>query len=236
LKENNKIKYGKRYTIFSELDNQPCADHDRAKGEGVAPQEYVGIKIQLIDFPESLAAWAEKKVYLVAATLRPETMYGQTNCFILPEGKYGLYEMKNDEFFVMSHRAAQNFAWQEMTKEDCKYPCLANVTGQEIIGKRLKTPLTKYEFVYALPMPTISMTKGTGIVTSVPSDSPDDYAMLYDLQTKKGLREKYNVEEEHCVPFEPIPIIEIPGMGNMAAKTCYEQLKITSHKDSDKLK
>ena len=69
------------------------------------------IKIQLLDFPESLAAYAEKKVYLVAATLRPETMYGQTNCFILPEGKYGLYEMKNDEFFVMSHRAAQNFAW-----------------------------------------------------------------------------------------------------------------------------
>jgi leucyl-tRNA synthetase len=30
-------------------------------------------------------------------------------------------------------------------------------------------------------MPTISMNKGTGIVTSVPSDSPDDYAMLRDL-------------------------------------------------------
>ena len=51
LKENNKITYAKRYTIFSELDNQPCADHDRAKGEGVAPQEYVGIKIELVDKP-----------------------------------------------------------------------------------------------------------------------------------------------------------------------------------------
>ena len=37
LKENGKIKYGKRYTIFSELDGQPCADHDRSKGEGVGP-------------------------------------------------------------------------------------------------------------------------------------------------------------------------------------------------------
>jgi len=80
------------------------------------------------------------------------------------------------------------------------------------------------------------MVKGTGIVTSVPSDSPDDYAMLKDLQTKKGLREKYNVEEEWCVPFEPIPIIDIPGMGNMAAKKCYDDLKIQSHKDADKLK
>ena len=75
-------------------------------------------------------------------------------------------------------------------------------------------------------MPTISMTKGTGIVTSVPSDSPDDYAMLKDLQTKKGLREKYLVEEDWCVPFNPIPIIEIPGLGSLAAQTCYDNLKI----------
>jgi len=30
-------------------------------------------------------------------------------------------------------------------------------------------------------MMTISMEKGTGIVTSVPSDAPDDYAALRDL-------------------------------------------------------
>lgn len=72
--------------------------------------------------PESLQNWASKPVFLVAATLRAETMYGQTNCFVLPSGQYGLYEMQNDEFFVMSHRAAQNFAWQEKTKERGKYP------------------------------------------------------------------------------------------------------------------
>lgn len=144
--------------------------------------------------------------------------------------------MKNDEFFVMSERAARNMAFQELTKEDTKYPCLATVTGQQLIGKRLKTPLAQYEYVYALPLTTISMVKGTGIVTSVPSDSPDDYAMLRDLQTKKGLREKYFVEEEWCVPFDPVPIIDIPGIGNLAAKTLYDKLKIQSHKDADKLK
>ena len=30
----------------------------------------------------------EKPLYMVASTLRPETMYGQTNCFVLPSGKY----------------------------------------------------------------------------------------------------------------------------------------------------
>lgn len=66
------------------------------------PQEYVGIKIELVDRPDCLKQWADKKIFLVAGTLRPETMYGQTNCFLLPEGKYGLFEMKNDEFFIIS--------------------------------------------------------------------------------------------------------------------------------------
>jgi leucyl-tRNA synthetase len=68
-----------------------------------------------------------------------------------------------------------------MTPEFGKYECLAKLTGFDLIGKALKAPLSPYEKVYALPMSTISMTKGTGIVTSVPSDSPDDWAALRDL-------------------------------------------------------
>jgi leucyl-tRNA synthetase len=107
--------------------------------------------------------------------------------------------------------------------------------GQELLGLKLKAPLAKYDYVYALPMQTISMSKGTGVVTSVPSDSPDDWAALRDLQTKKGLREKYNIEEEWCIPFEPVPIIEIPEMGNLAAVKIVEEMKIQSQKDKDKL-
>lgn len=33
LKKRNKIAYGKRYTIFSPKDNQPCMDHERTIGE-----------------------------------------------------------------------------------------------------------------------------------------------------------------------------------------------------------
>jgi leucyl-tRNA synthetase len=115
MKANDKIFYGKKFTIFSELDNQPCADHDRSKGEGVKPQEYVGIKIKLLEFPDSIKEYAEKEVFLVAATLRPETMYGQTNCFVLPTAEYGLYEMKDNQYYIMSERAARNFAFQEQT-------------------------------------------------------------------------------------------------------------------------
>jgi leucyl-tRNA synthetase len=64
LKEMGKIIYGKKYTIFSELDNQPCADHDRSTGEGVGPQEYVGIKIKLLEYPDSLKSFVGKKSIL----------------------------------------------------------------------------------------------------------------------------------------------------------------------------
>jgi leucyl-tRNA synthetase len=74
---------------------------------------------------------------MVAATLRAETMYGQTNCYVLPEGEYGVYEMINNEYFVISERAARNFAFQDLTVEYGKYPCLAKVTGMDLIGKAL---------------------------------------------------------------------------------------------------
>lgn len=78
--------------------------------------------------------FAGKNVFLVAATLRPETMFGQTNCFVLPTGEYGVYAMKNNEYFVCSERAARNFAFQEMTEEYGVYPSLQKVSGQDLIG------------------------------------------------------------------------------------------------------
>ncbi|MGH0126524.1 UNVERIFIED_CONTAM: hypothetical protein FKN15_073854 [Acipenser sinensis] len=56
LKERKKIKFGKRYTIYSPKDGQPCMDHDRQTGEGVGPQEYTLIKMKMIEpFPSKLS-------------------------------------------------------------------------------------------------------------------------------------------------------------------------------------
>jgi leucyl-tRNA synthetase len=97
--------------IFSPAEDQPCADHDRASGEGVGPQEYTLIKLKLLTPPPKLQAllserkMSDRTVILPAATLRPETMYGQTNLWLLPEGEYGVFEMKNGEVFVCSQRS-----------------------------------------------------------------------------------------------------------------------------------
>jgi leucyl-tRNA synthetase len=74
-----KIKFGERYTIYSPKDGQPCMDHDRADGEGIGPQEYTGVKMEVVEWSAVAQKALERKlggrkVFLVAATLRPETM------------------------------------------------------------------------------------------------------------------------------------------------------------------
>ena len=75
------------------------------------------------------------------------------------------------------------------------------VTGQELLGVPLSAPRAPHDTVFVLPLLTISMTKGTGVVTSVPSDSPDDFAALRDLKQKPALRAKYGVKDEWCAVF-----------------------------------
>ncbi|KAG6554492.1 hypothetical protein Mapa_003870 [Marchantia paleacea] len=236
LKEQGKIVKDNRYAIYSPLDGQPCADHDRASGEGVQPQEYTLIKMQVkAPFTGKLTALEGRNVYLAAATLRPETMYGQTNAWVLPDGQYGAYEINEKDVFIITERSALNLAYQNYSKVPEKPTCLLQLKGHDLIGLPLSSPLTSHPIIYALPMLTILTDKGTGIVTSVPSDSPDDYMALLDLKSKQALREKFGVKDEWVLPFELIPIINIPEFGDKAAeKTCID-LKIKSQNDKEKL-
>lgn len=236
LKERNKIKFGKRYTIYSPKDGQPCMDHDRQTGEGVGPQEYTLIKMQINEpYPSKLSGLKGKKIFLVAATLRPETMFGQTNCWVRPDMKYIVFETASGELFISTHRSARNMSYQGFTKDNGQIPVIMQIMGQDILGCALSAPLTSYKTIYALPMLTIKEDKGTGVVTSVPSDAPDDIAALRDIKKKQALREKYGIQDYMVLPFDPVPIIEIPGYGNLSAPLVCDELKIQSQNDREKL-
>jgi leucyl-tRNA synthetase len=212
LKMGDRIKFGKRAAIYSAVDKQVCADHDRSSGEGVGPQEYTIIKLEVIrPFPEgsplACPALEGKRVFLAPATLRPETMYGQTNCFVLPEGDYGAYELNTGEVLVISARSARGMAHQDYMATWGEATCLVPLKGTDLLGLPLKAPNATFERVYTLPLPTISMFKGTGVVTSVPSDAPDDYVALKELQDKPLWREKFGITAEMVEPFKVVPII-----------------------------
>lgn len=238
LRSLKKIKFGKRYAVFSTVDNQGCADHDRSAGEGVMPQEYTLIKMKLMqmpDVPKAAAVFEGRDVFLPAATLRAETMYGQTNCWVLPSGTYNAYEVASGDIFITSEHSAANMAYQGIFPELGVVKPLLSLTGQDLIGLPVWSPKATYEVIHVLPLLTVSMMKGTGIVTSVPSDAPDDYRGLMDLKEKKGLRAKFGVKDEWVMPFEPVPIIETPGFGNLAAVDACTRYKIKSQNDKESL-
>ncbi|RCV18799.1 hypothetical protein SETIT_3G332400v2 [Setaria italica] len=236
LKKLGKVVKDMRYTIYSPLDGQPCADHDRAIGEGVQPQEYVLIKMKVISpFPPRLKALEGRKVYLAAATLRPETMYGQTNCWVLPDGVYGAFEINDTDVFILTARAALNLAYQHLSRVPEKPTCLCELSGNDLIGLALKSPLAFNETMYAFPMLSVLTDKGTGIVTSVPSDSPDDFMALQDLVTKPPLRAKYGLKDEWVLPYKVVPIIHIPEFCDKSAEKVCHDLKIKSQNDKAKL-
>jgi len=257
LREKGKVLFGKRNNVWSLLDGQVCADHDRSEGEGVGPQEYVLIKLKVLAPDHGQARHGKmekllkrvedegkKGVFLVPATLRPETMYGQTNCFILPTGEYGAYYIDaTDEVFIMSARSARGLACQAydaakdvyFTKEFGKITCLETFSGDELLGLPLSAPNATYEKVYTLPLLTISMGKGTGVVTSVPSDAPDDYVALKALKDKPDFAAKYDITPDMVDPFEVVPIVSIEGYGEASAVFMCEKLGITSFNDKAKL-
>ena len=47
-----------------------------------------------------------------------------------------------------------------------------------------------------------------GVVTSVPSDSPDDYTALQELKSKPKLREKFHVEDA-WVEYDVSPTVSV---------------------------
>lgn len=75
-------------------------------------------------------------VFLVAATLRPETMYGQTNCWLHPDIKYIAFKTCQHssgavgDIFICTRRAARNMSHQGFTPVHGQVDIVTELTGQ----------------------------------------------------------------------------------------------------------
>jgi leucyl-tRNA synthetase len=237
LKDLGRIQFGKRYTVYSPKDQQACLDHDRASGEGVNVQEYTALKCKVKEWAPAAQKALEGQlpkganVFMVPATLRPETMYGQSNLFVSPKITYGIFKVNDNDYYFITERAARNMAFQSIFPKWGEFPKVASVKGSDVVGSLVNAPLSQLGDVYVVPMDTIKEGKGTGVVTSVPSDSPDDYIMNQDLAKKPDF---YNIQAK-WVPTEHLPIIETPSYGKLTAKFLVEKMKINSPKDAKQL-
>ena len=78
------------------------SETDISKGGNAEKNEYTLIKFKLKDVED----------YLVAATLRPETIYGQTNLWINPSSEYVRVEVEGEKW-ILSREAADKLKYQK---------------------------------------------------------------------------------------------------------------------------
>lgn len=84
----------RRYAVFSPKDGQPCADHDRASGEGVTPQEYTLIKLRALELHGPLAAVQVCPTGCLSP-LTPSLIAGVSNCCQAGSDLTGLARMRS---------------------------------------------------------------------------------------------------------------------------------------------
>lgn len=114
---------------------------------------------------------------------------------------------------------------------------ICRITGEQLINCVVKAPLTPYEQIPVYPLTTINMEKGTGVVTSVPSDAPDDYIALKDVRNNyNGIVDTYKIDLSLIDKIQPIEIIEIPEIGTCSAMKLCEERGVKNQNDRELLK
>ncbi|MCC7552447.1 leucine--tRNA ligase [Candidatus Micrarchaeota archaeon] len=192
------------------------SEADISKGGKAEKNEYTLLKFKF--------TYDNKDMFIIAATLRPETVFGQTNLWVDPNQEYSIIQVENEPW-ICSKQCAEKIKYQ---KQDIRE--IGEINGQELLGKYAEAPMIHKEIII-LPSEFCDPTIGTGIVTSVPSDAPHDWMGLYDLQKNKELCDKYNLDYEKLKQIKVIPIIKTPGFKESPAVEICEKLNIQNQKD-----
>jgi len=206
LKEKGVLVKGKHPILWSMEESQPVGEDDIVDGDvdKVSITEYTGLKFE------------SEFGFFIAATLRPETVFGTTNLWLHPE-KYYVVADVDKERWVLSEKAVE-----KLKVQGGKIKVIKREKGKYYIGSTAKTPTGKT--IPILPAEFVNPKNGTGVVYSVPAHAPYDYMALVDL--------KFHVKWGPVVnEIEPLVIIDIPGYQIPAKEIC-EQMGIRNQGDS----
>ena len=203
LRELGYVVQGTHPVVWCSRDKSPTGDHDRMEGEGVSPEEFNLIKFHL-------GEWA-----LVAATLRPETIYGATNIWVNPDAEY--CEARVDgELWVVSASALTRLAEQKHEVTPVR-----SLKGSELVGRFAMAPLTG-KSLPVLPGKFVDESLATGVVYSVPAHAPYDLMALRDIQ--QGRIQVPRDVKTIADRIEPIPIITVSGYSRIPADDAVRKL------------
>jgi len=217
LRKKDFVVQGTHPVIWCPKDQSPTGDHDRLKGEGESPIEYIIIKFKL-----------ESGEIIPCATLRPETVYGVTNIWINPEGKY-VGAKVDGESWIVGEKIVEKLKDQLHEVE-----IISEILPEDLIGKFVINPVNQ-EKILILPASLVDPTTGTGIVMSVPAHAPYDWIGLKDLQKNEEEIKKYGLDATEVKNIKPISLIKVEGFGEFPAVELCDRMKIANQKEVEKL-
>ncbi|MFT4283028.1 MAG: leucine--tRNA ligase [Candidatus Woesearchaeota archaeon] len=213
LKQKDMLVQKPYYATWSKESGAVAVDpseSDLSKGGNAQKNEYTLIKYKFEDS------------YLVAATLRPETIFGQTNLWIKKDTDYVKINVDGEKY-IASEEFAKKIVYQKENVE-----VLEKIKYKDLMGKFAFAPGIEKE-IPILPCDFLETSVGSGIVTSVPSDAPVDFVALKDLTREKciELGLDYGIIES----IDVIPIIKSKDFGLIPAKEIVKKLNISNQLD-----
>ena len=222
LKEKGLLVQKPYYAPFCPVHGPVAVDPsetDISKGGLAETQEYTLLKF-----------WCEeRKFFLVAATLRPETIFGQVCFWARPDMEYSIVE-KDGERWVVSPQCAEKMSLQFDGVEE-----VGRIAGKDLIGLTCTAPMI-HKQIPVFPADFVDPDVGTVLVTSCPSDAPDDWNSLQVAKANPELTEKYGIPKDIVDAVVPVSIISIKGYGDFPAQSIIEKMKIPSVKDPAKFR
>jgi len=220
LRDLGLVDKGEHPVRYCPKCENPVGDHDLLEGEDATIEELTLVKFRIAEAPEEEL----EDAFLVAATFRPETIYGATNVWVKPDVEYEIVEV-DGERWVVSPEARRNLEHQKENVE-----VVGTVEGEELLGLHVENPLTG-EKLPVLPARFIDPAFGTGIVYSVPAHAPVDAAALEDLKRDPSELERYGLDPSIVRGIEPVQVIEVEGYGEFPAYDVLEEMGIEDQED-----
>ncbi|MEM5835210.1 MAG: leucine--tRNA ligase [Candidatus Aenigmatarchaeota archaeon] len=204
LYEKGLLKKGKHPVVWCPCCENPVGEHDTLEDKKGKIEEFTIVKFLLN---------GNEKIYLPAATLRPETIFGTTNLWINPNENYAKIKI-NNESWIVSEKSVEKLKLQKKNVE-----ILEIIKGEELIGKEVIVPILN-KIVKILPASFVDANHATGVVYSCPAHAPYDWIALKDLGS--------NYEADK---IQPISLVSTPGLGEFPAVEICKKLGIKNQFD-----
>ncbi|RLG18721.1 arginine--tRNA ligase, partial [Nanoarchaeota archaeon] len=220
LNSKGLLKQGS-YPILYCLSCENAVGEDDIKGGDEIKASVM--ELQLIKFELE----EEEGTYLVASTLRAETIFGVTNLWVNPKDELVKIQIESEKWLV------SEASLTKLEKQGRDFKVLEKVQARGLIGKYVKSPIEGRKLLI-LPADFVDPDFGTGVVYSVPSHAPYDWVALREFRENK-IYEEYGIPEDEVLDIAPISLIRVPNFGEHPAIEICEKMGVRSQKETEKL-